>query len=152
MANHHLNRVARDLAVEQSLDAAIEINEVINDKRQDAPALLKLASLLIGTESEGTAPSKRELLNDSQFASLSFRAAVSPGKDPASPQDLDLILDLLVRVIGAGLANFSRDDLTRIRDFCLGLNREFASEVASRIPEPVIARSSKVGSMALYDN
>src|SRR5580704_401335 len=142
MANHHLNRVARDLAVEQSLDAAIEINEVINDKRQDAPALLKLASLLIGTESEGTAPSKRELLNDSQFASLSFRAAVSPGKDPASPQDLDLILDLLVRVIGAGLANFSRDDLTRIRDFCLGLNREFASEVASRIPEPVIARSS----------
>ncbi len=43
MANHHLNRVARDLAVEQSLDAAIEINEVINHKRQDAPALLKLA-------------------------------------------------------------------------------------------------------------
>ena len=152
MVNHHLNRVARDLAVEQSLDAAIEINEVINHKRQDAPALLKLASLLIGTHSEGTTPTKRELLNDSQFVSLSFRAAVSTGKAPASPQDLDLILDLLVRVIGAGLANFSPDDLTRIRDFCLGLNCELASEVASRIAEPVIARSSKVASVALYDN
>lgn len=151
MTNHHLNRVSRDLAVEQSLDAAIEINEVINHKRQDAPALLKLASLLVGTQSEGTARSKRELLNNSQFASLSYRAAVS-GKGPASPQVLDLILDLLMRAIGPGLAEFSQDDLTCIRDFCLGLNRELTSEVASRTPEPVLARSSKAGSMALYDN
>jgi hypothetical protein len=152
MTNHHLNRVSRDLAVEQSLDAAIEINEVINHKRQDAPALLKLASLLVGTQSEGTAPSKRELLNNSQFASLSYRAAVSAGKGPASPQVLDLILDLLMRAIGPGLAEFSQDDLTCIRDFFLGLNRELTSEVASRTPEPVLARSSKAGSMALYDN
>jgi hypothetical protein len=39
MANRHLNRAARDLAVEESLDAAIEIDEVINNKREDAPAL-----------------------------------------------------------------------------------------------------------------
>ncbi|MGH6849677.1 MAG: hypothetical protein ACREDD_04385 [Methylocella sp.] len=151
MTNHHLNRVARDLAVEQSLDAAIEINEVINHKRQDAPALLKLASLLVGTQSEGTAPSKRELLNNSQFASLSYRAAVST-KGPATSQDLDLILDLLLRAIGPGLADFSPDDLICIRDFCLGLNRELTSAVANRTPEPVLARSSKAGSMALYDN
>jgi hypothetical protein len=108
---------------------------------------------VVGTQSEVTAPSKRCLLNDSQLASLSFRAAGSTGKDPASPQDLDLIFNLLMRVIiGPGLGNLSSNELSCIRDFCLGLNRELASEVASRIPEPVIAHSSRVESMPLDYN
>jgi hypothetical protein len=148
MANHHLNRVARDLAVEQSLDAAIELNEVLHHKRKDAPALLKLATSLIGTQPDA-ALSKRELLNNSQLTSLSFRAELSTGKQPSSTQDLSPILDLLVQVAQAGLTNFSQDDLECIRDFCLGLNRELVSEVANRIPEPVVVRASRMRSMAL---
>lgn len=88
MANHHINRVARDLAVEQSLDAALELSEIICKKRQDAPALSVLARSLIGTQPEGGAPSHRELLSNSQLASLSFRAANRPESSHPLPRIL----------------------------------------------------------------
>lgn len=151
MANHHLSRAARDLAVEQSLDAAIEISELMGRKRTDAPALSKLALSLIGTVPEAT-PSRRELLPNSQLASLSFRAAFSMGKQLVDAQDIDPILGLLVKITQVGLDKFSDEELLCIRNFCLGLNRELVSEVANRMPEPVIVRSSRMRAMSLYDN
>ena len=152
MANHHLNRLARNLAVEQSLDAAIELNEMIDAKRDDAPALSKLARLLTGTQPEEGAPSKRELLSSSQLASLSFRAAEAADSQPATARDLDTILDLFFRIANAGLKNFSEADLVFVRDFCLGLNRELVLEVANRTIEPAVVRSTKFEPMALHGN
>jgi len=149
VASHHINRVARDMAVEQSLDAAIELSEVISKKRSDAPALSKLALLLMGTQPDETTCSKRELLSNSQLASLSFRASVSNDRQPSSTQDLDPILELLVKITKAGLSNITPPELLYIREFCLGLNRELVLEVANRIPEPIVVRSKAI-SMALH--
>lgn len=152
MTNHHLDRVARDLAVEQSLDAAIELSEVIENKRDDAPALFRLASSLIGTKAGGGLPSERDLLANSQLASLSFRASAINGKDPASLKAIDPILELLLEIAQAGPTKFSPENLGVIRDFCLGLNRALVLEVSDRIPEPIVIHSSMNQSMALNGN
>jgi hypothetical protein len=141
MLSHSLNRFARDLAIEQSLDAAIEISDVITGKRSDSPALSGLIHTLMGADAQGVSPSKRDLLSDSQFTSISQRAAALSGRHYTSTNELSDILDLLLKVNSVGLTNFSADDLNFIRDFCLGLNQSFVSEAFSKTPEPPLARS-----------
>jgi hypothetical protein len=101
-----LNRFARDLAIEQSLDAAIEVNDVIKGKRPDSPALSGLVHTLLGADDQGGSPSKRDLLSDSQFASISQRAAALSGRHYTSANELSDILDLLLQVNSVGLTIF----------------------------------------------
>jgi hypothetical protein len=139
MTIHHMNRATRDLAVEQSLDAAIEIDEIIRGKRSDAPHLTQLVSSLIGSgRDEGS--TKKDLLKNSQFSSLYHRAAMLAGEEDR-PSDENDILSLLFLIDSAGLSQFSREQLAIVRNFCLGLNRELVSESYSRVPEPPMARS-----------
>lgn len=137
MASRHLDKLARDRAVEQSLIAALEVNEVLNNTRQDSPGLENLVAMLLGRGDHENLPSKRELLADSQFASLSARAAKVTGQIYASADELERILELLLRASKAGLRNFSKDDLGFIRDFCLGLNSVFIEEISSRSEPPM---------------
>ena len=139
MLTHSLNRFARDVAIEQSLDAAIEMSDVIRGKRSDSPALSGLVHTLMGADDQKSSLSK--LLTDSQFASISQRAAALSGRHYTSASQLSDILELLLKVNSVGLTKFTADDLNFIRDFCLGLNQSFVLEAFSRIPEPPLARS-----------
>jgi hypothetical protein len=139
MTNHHINRATRDLAVEQSLDAAIEIDEIIRGERADSPHLTQLVTNLIGTDRDERS-AKKELLRNSQFSSLYHRAAMLAGQEDCPPDETD-ILSLLFLIDNAGLSQFSPDKLAIVRDFCLGLNRELVSESYNRVPEPPMARS-----------
>jgi hypothetical protein len=137
MAPHHMNRTARDLAVEQSLDAAIEIDEVIRGDRDDAPHLRELVTSLIGTNrDENTA--KRDLMKNSQFTRLYHRATTSADQNNVSQDD---ILSLLLKIDRLGVKQFNEDQLSIVRRFCLGLNRELVSESYIRVPEPPLARA-----------
>jgi len=77
MGNHHLDRLARDRAIEQSLVAALEINDVLRGSREDAPGLVELVSALLGSEDPDNLPSKRELLADSHLQAF-LRARYNP--------------------------------------------------------------------------
>jgi hypothetical protein len=135
-----VNRVARDLAVEQSLDAALEIDEVIRHKRQDSPAFTKLIASLVGSPTRELNSVKKDLLSDSRLTSLYFRAASSPGKLNASVEDLDRVLGLLLSADTTNLTKLSKDDLSSVRDFCLALNQELVAEAFGRSPQPPFAR------------
>jgi hypothetical protein len=141
MTNHHMNRATRDLAVEQSLDAAIEIDQVIRGDRAEAPMLSNLVKSLIGSGRE-PGPTKKDLLRDSQFSSLYYRAAMSAGSESAG-SDENSVLNLLLLIDSAGLSHFSQEQLSIVRDFCLGLNRELVSESYNRTPEPPLSRSGQ---------
>lgn len=137
----HASRMARDLAVEKSLDAAIEIDEVIRKVRNNSPALESLISSLIGSSSREINAVKKELLSDSRLTSLYYRAARSPDSAAGSNEDLDHVLELLLSVGLEDLSKISKEELLRIRDFCIGLNQELVSEAFSRTPEPPLARA-----------
>jgi len=139
MTNHHISRATRDLAVEQSLDAAIEIDEIIRGERSDSPHLTQLVTSLIGTGRD-VGSARKELLANPQFSSLYHRASMLAGQEDRSPDEND-ILSLLFLIDKAGLSQFPPDKLAIVRDFCLGLNRELVSESYSRVPEPAMARS-----------
>lgn len=141
MTTHHLNRVARDLAVEQSLDAAIEIDEVIQGKRSDSPALTDLVSSLMGSLGGAQAAVRNDLLSDSQFTSLYQRAASSSGRNYASAVELKDVVDLLLTINSGGLARFGKDQLSFVRAFCLGLNKVLVAEAFSRTPESPLSRA-----------
>ena len=141
MKPHQSNRIARDLAVEQSLDAAIEIDEVIRGVRAQAPTFEDLISSLLGSSAHEFNAVKRELLADSRLTSLCYRAAKSSDKANDSAETLDHILELLVSIGSADFSKISRDDLFRVRDFCIGLNQELVSEAFVRTPEPSLSRS-----------
>ncbi|SFM29571.1 hypothetical protein SAMN03159423_0471 [Bradyrhizobium sp. NFR13] len=135
MALHHMNRSARDLAVEQSLDAAIEIDEVIRGEREDAPHLRALVLSLLGTNrDEGNA--KRDLMQNSQFTRLYHRATSATDGEVGQ----DDLLNLLLAVDDIGVRQFENEQLAIVRRFCLGLNRELVSESYNRLPEPPLAR------------
>jgi hypothetical protein len=140
MTTHHLNRVARDLAVEQSLDAAIEIDEVIQRKRTDAPALAKLILTLMGSLCEPAAV-KNILLSDSQLTSLYDGAARLSGRNYASAVELNDAVHLLWTINSLDLRHLKPEELSFVRDFCLGLNKELVAEAFSRTPEPPLSRS-----------
>jgi hypothetical protein len=140
MSTHHLSRVARDLAVEQALDAAIEIDEVMAGYRSDAPALAELVSNLLGSRGEAPHADKNDLLSDSQFTSLYQRAARAPDHKNKSALESN-VLELLLNLNSVGLSRLKRDQLAAVRDFCLGLNRELVAEAFSRTPEPPLSRS-----------
>ncbi len=131
-----VNRVARDLAVEQSLDAAIEIDEAIRGLRQASPAFERLIFTLVGSPANEFNVVKKELLSDSRLASLYYRAAKSSGKEAASAEDIDHVIELLLSAGTAGLSQISKDDLSFVRDFCVSLNEELVSEAFGRTPEP----------------
>jgi len=133
-----VNRIARDLAVEQSLDAAIEIEDVIRGARSDAPAFEKLIVNLIGSPAGDFGTLKRELLSDSRLASLYYRAA-SASRDLAA--NTDRVLGLLLSAGSVNLSQMSKNDLAMVRDFCVGLNQELVSEAFNRTPEPPLARA-----------
>jgi hypothetical protein len=116
-----VNRVARDLAVEQSLDAAIEIDEVIRGIREESPAFGKLISILIGSPANELNAVKKQLLNDSRLASLYYRAAKSSGKATSSVEDVDYVLGLLLSAGSTVLSKISKEDLSFVRDFCIRL-------------------------------
>src|SRR5437016_4147633 len=118
MAAHYVNRIARDLAIEQSLDAAIELDEVIRGARKDSPALTNLVSNLMGPRSGEASGIKHDLLSDSQFASLYHRAALSSGKDSASVADLDEVVDLLFTADSLGVARLTPQQVSYVREFC----------------------------------
>jgi hypothetical protein len=149
MTNHHISRATRDLAVEQSLDAAIEIDEIIRGERTDSPHLTKLVSSLIGTGRD-VGSARKELLKNSQFSSLYHRAAMLAGHEDDLSLDENDILSLLFLIDSAGLSQFSSDKLAIVRDFCLGLNRQLVSESYSRVPEPPMARSRHPRSALAY--
>jgi hypothetical protein len=139
MTAHRMNRVARDHAVEQSLDAAIEVDEIIRGARLDAPALKQLIFSLIGSPGKELNTIKKDLFNDSRLINLYYRAAASSGH--ASAEELDRVLDILFSAGVTDLAQMPKRDLAFIREFCLGLNQELVSEAFSRTPEPPLARS-----------
>jgi hypothetical protein len=141
MATHHLNRVARDLAVEQSLDAAIELDEVIQGKRTDAPALTELVSTLMGSLGSEQAAVKNVLLSDSQLTSLYHGAARLSGRNYKSTVELNDVVDLLWTINSVGLCDLKPEQLSFVRDFCLGLNKELVAEAFSRVPEAPLSRS-----------
>ncbi len=114
MAIHHLDRSARDRAVEQSLIAAIQISDVIRDLRSDAPGLVELITMLLGRQDRDHLQSRRDLLANSQLASLSFRAAASSGQMHDAQPTLERILDLVLQISRIGLNKFSKDDLSVI--------------------------------------
>ena len=97
--------------------------------------------MLLGAE--GQERTKRELLSDSQIATISQRAAATTGRHYTSTEQLEDILQLLLRVDSVGLRNFGKSDLEFIRDFCLGLNRGFVSEAFGRIPSPPLAKDRR---------
>lgn len=136
-----INRIARDRAVEQSLDAAIEIDEVIRGVRTEAPAFEELVSTLIGSPTGDFHAVKKELLNDSRLASLYYRAAKSSGNASATAEDIDHVLGLLLSAGSATLSQVPKDDLSFVRDFCVSLNQELVSEAFGRTPEPPLARA-----------
>jgi hypothetical protein len=149
MASHYVTRLTRDLAVEQSLDAAIEIDEIIRGVRQESPAFRDLILNLIGSSGRELNTLKKDLLNDSRLSSLYRRAAASSGK--ASAEDFDRVLELFFSAGSTGLSSLSEADLSLIRDFCLGLNRELVSEAYGRTPEPPLARARQRGLTAAYE-
>jgi hypothetical protein len=130
----------RDLAVEQSLDAAIEIDEVLRKKRRDAPAFSKLVASMVGSPTRRLKTVKKDLLSNSRLASLYYRAAASSKKASPSVGNLDAILKLLVSANAAGLSKLSKSDLSLVRDFCLALNEELVAEAFGRSPQPSFAR------------
>src|SRR3954469_24747512 len=89
MASYHLNRVARDLAVEQSIDAAIELDEFIRKDRSDAPALARLAATLMGCKRGELNTEKRDLFRDSQTTSLYHRAVAHSASGQGKAGDLN---------------------------------------------------------------
>jgi hypothetical protein len=137
MTTHHLNRVARDLAVEQSLDAAIELDEVIQGKRSDAPALTELVSTLMGSIGGEQAAVKNVLLSDSQLMSLYHGATRLSGRN----YTLNDVVDLLWTINSVGLRHLKPEQLSFVRDFCLGLNKELVAEAFRRSPEPPLSSS-----------
>jgi hypothetical protein len=141
MPIHHIDRQGRDLAVEQSLDAAIELDEVIQGKSKKAPALTDLVLTLIGASREGAAPLRHDLLSDSQLASLYYRVARSTGQSYPSMDDLRNLVELLLTTRSGELASFKQEQLSFIRDFCLGLNKTLVAEAFSLTPEPPLSRS-----------
>ena len=128
MKPHQSSRVARELAVEQSLDAAIEVDEVIRGARTDAPTFAKLVLSLIGSPAQEFNAAKKELLADSRLTTLCYRAASSAGTPNGPAENLDRVLELLVSIGSKDFSSVSKDDLLRVRDFCIGLNQELVSE------------------------
>jgi hypothetical protein len=133
-------RIARDLAVEQSLDAAIEIDEMIRGDRADAPAFEVLLASLIGSTGLEFNAAKKELLADSRLTSLCYRAAKLSSKLNVA-ESFDRMFELLIAIRSANFSQISKDDLSRVRDFCIGLNQELVSEAFARIPDPPLSRS-----------
>jgi hypothetical protein len=138
MTTHHLNREARDLAIEQALDAAMEIEEVIEGKRKDAPALTTLVSNLMGSLSGEPHAVRNNLLSNTQFTSL---AARSSGRYYKSAIELKDVVDLLVQVTSTGVSRLTKEQLSFVREFCLGLNKELIAEAFGRVPESPLSRS-----------
>lgn len=137
------SRMARDMAVEQSLDAAIEIDEVVRGLRGASPALESLILNLIGSGGHDLGAVKRELLNNSRLTSLYFNAAKF-AQPVDSTDELDELLSLLLRSIAeTNLSAFPKQGLLRIRDFCIGLNKELVSEAFGRNPMPPFATVQK---------
>ncbi|MBY5533635.1 hypothetical protein HFO58_10720 [Rhizobium leguminosarum] len=134
MTSRNFGRVSRDRAVELSLDAAMEIEDVITGASSDAPKLRDLIETLSG--SEGGNLSKKSLLSDVRAASLYGRAAAVTGRQYQSVSDLDQILDLFLKIYKLGLKPMQPEDLEFARDFCLGLNRQLIDEAYGRTPEP----------------
>lgn len=131
----------RDLAVEESLDAAIEIDEVIRGDRRDAPTFEKLIASLIGSPAREFNTAKKELLADSRLTSLCYRAAMSSNNPSGIADSLDRVLELLVSLGSADFSKSSKDELARVRDFCIGLNQELVAEAFTRVPEPPLSRN-----------
>src|SRR5581483_9777707 len=98
MKPYQSSRVARELAVEQSLDAAIEVDEVIRGTRTDAPTFAGLVLSLIGSPTQEFNAAKKELLADSRLTTLCYRAASSSGAPHSSAENLDRVLELLVAI------------------------------------------------------
>jgi hypothetical protein len=142
--SHHMNRIARDRAIETSLDAAIELDEAIRKESSKAQSLIELSELLLGT-SGNQVPSKKELLNSPQFASLYYRAASKGVNDHQNHDHLDRLLKFFAKIATIGLDKFDEDDLIFIRNFCLGLNTQLVNEAYSRISMPSTARSIQLG-------
>ena len=138
------SRVARDLAVEQSLDAAIELDEVIKGIRDESPAFGRLVMNLIGSPTREVSVIKKDLFSDSRLASLYYRAAAaSSGKAAASAEDMDWVLDLLLSAGAARLSTIPQDNLSIVREFCINLNKELIGEAFARTPEPPMARTTQ---------
>lgn len=143
MKSHHISRIARDRAIEKSLDAALEIDEVLRKRATEAQSLTELSELLLGT-ADNHVLSKRELLNSPQFASLYYRAARAGGIDNKADDHLERLLQLFAKVASIGLNKFNDSDLKFIRDFCLGLNAQLVNEAYGRIPLPSAARNRQL--------
>jgi hypothetical protein len=139
MREHHLSRISRDIAVEQSLDAALELTEYLQGIRQQSPALEKLTQILIGTQPVA-ATVRNELLSNAQMANLSSRA-ISPSADSSDKDRLLDIVELLAKVHSLGLNNFSNSQIEILREFCLGINRELVSEAYERVPSAAFSRN-----------
>lgn len=148
MVVHGLSRLARDQSIEQSLDAAMEIEEVIAGRAKDAPSLKKLVQTLLGAPDNDGAQSRRHQFRNAQLVSLSQRAATASGRSFKSIEELHDMLSLLLRVSQIGLSAFEPEQLTFIRDFCLGLNRDFVAETYGRISRPAHDRTRQKGALS----
>ena len=139
MANFHLNRMARDLAVELSLDAAIELDEVIRGKLESTTALFHLAETLTRDVKGNPAG------ESSQTANLYRRAYahVRSGQQQRPASDISDIVSKLVSVGKGTPLDADPEELQDLRDFCLGLNKELVSESYQRVPESPFTRTSK---------
>lgn len=136
------NRIARDLAVEKSLDAAMEIDEVLSGDRDGAPSLKTLFPSFHGT-SDHPAFNRKSLLSDSRTASLYRRAAAASGKVFTSLDDLAAGLESLTKIDADNLKGLDPEDLRFLRNFCLGLNRELITEAYSRATRPALSAANR---------
>jgi hypothetical protein len=133
MQSFHINRFARENCIEMSLDAAIELEQVLQKKKDDAPSLKTFTELMLGSKKTNQI-SKKDLLSNPQIANLYRRASgIADGKEN---EGVDKILTLFGKICEVGIKNFSAADLEFIRDFCLGVNRQLINESYGRIPMP----------------
>jgi hypothetical protein len=137
MRSFHINRLAREHSVETSLDAALEIEQVIQGKLQDTPSLKKLVDMMLGTSDEGSV-TRKDLLGNPQVANLYRRASGS--SEDAQAVQIDRILTLFGNIYSVGVAKFEKSDLEFIRDFCLGVNRQLINESYSKLPSPTVRK------------
>ncbi len=141
MTNHHLDRISRDLAVEQSLDAAIEVDGVLTGIRKGSSALAELLQTLT-FDGPGGGGEQHALMDNSQMAALYHRAVSASGREFETTADLEAVVRLLAELNTDELSGYDKGVLEFIREFCLGLNCELVSEAYRRTPEPAIVRSN----------
>jgi len=129
--------MARDRAVEQSLDAALELDELLRGGSSDSQALAGLVEILMGKSSETHAA------ESSQTANLYRRASAHVRNVQQNTAAVSELVAKLLRFGKGEAKDTNPENLRDLRDFCLGINRELVAEAFRRVPESPFTRTTK---------